>query len=105
MLKWMPPEGTICCYRVQVQQEKESNLIFNKTLFGISLIMDNLTAGTEFELNVSALAGLMPNDSVEGEAITIMSTTGEFCFKHEYKLMVRETDSWIQRQANREIQN
>ncbi|XP_061089550.1 receptor-type tyrosine-protein phosphatase eta-like [Conger conger] len=73
-LTWMPPEGSSCCYRVCVQEEKKL-IYFNKTFLGTNLTLKNLTAGTEFQLTVAALAGLMPNDLVKGEAVTIMYTT------------------------------
>ncbi|XP_064184888.1 receptor-type tyrosine-protein phosphatase beta [Anguilla rostrata] len=72
MLTWMPPEGSSCCYRVHVQQGKTRKILLNQTLVGTNLTVKNLTAGTEFQLSVAARAGAMPNDSVEGEAFTIM---------------------------------
>ncbi|KAJ8338216.1 hypothetical protein SKAU_G00371820 [Synaphobranchus kaupii] len=77
-LTWIQPEGSSCCYRVRVQEEKKSNIFFNQTLHGDHLNVENLTAGTKFWLSVAALAGVMPNDSVEGEAVTIMAYTIPF---------------------------
>ncbi|KAJ8416667.1 hypothetical protein AAFF_G00325450 [Aldrovandia affinis] len=74
MLTWIQPEGTACCYRVDVQEEKK-NISYTETLYNTNLTVKNLTAGTTFRLSVVALAGLMPNNSMEGEPVTIMGYT------------------------------
>lgn len=77
MLNWTQPEESTCCYRVHVQEGKK-NISYTEPFYNTSLEVKNLTAGTEFQLYVVALAGLMPSDTVEGEAVTIMYYTSEF---------------------------
>ncbi|KAI1898837.1 hypothetical protein AGOR_G00076460 [Albula goreensis] len=74
ILTWEKPVGNACCYRVVVKDEKNTT-IFNTITHKTNFTVGNLTAGTKFCLSVVAIARLMPNESAEGEAKTVMSYT------------------------------